>query len=71
MPCSNVSHLVKQLDANDIRPSKSDVLTVVCGHCDSQEVCPSTRDDLPSEEECGDAAENGEAQGSKGETHSD
>ncbi len=40
MLCSEIYELRSLLSQNDVLPSSSDLISIVCGSCDDQEVCP-------------------------------
>ncbi len=46
MPCTHVYQLHNLLSQHDLRPSQSDLLAIVCGHCNELEVCPSSRAEI-------------------------
>ena len=41
MVCIKLKQLTQCLDRNGLRPSKSDVISIVCGACKQAEVCPA------------------------------
>ena len=41
MACTELHQLQNLLAQNDVRPSPADLVSVVCGSCDSLEVCPA------------------------------
>lgn len=41
MVCIKLKQLTQCLDRNGLRPSNSDLISIVCGACNQTEVCPS------------------------------
>lgn len=52
MLCSEIYELRSLLSQIDVLPSNADLISIVCGSCDDQEVCPAAvtiaGDDLES-----------------------
>lgn len=62
MPCKHLHELIELCERNQIKLSSSDLIHMVCPHCNVEEECPSTLyDEYDASHQ--DADEDGKAEG--------